>query len=172
MSAPEPTTVRGPVIGINFGNAYASIAVVNKVGVISIDAIPTSCLLVGRKNAQLTLVSQEGHAECIANEDGERQIAAAVSYNGEEVVSQDFTHSDRPSLMVSCCSTSEMVLFPNLLRIQKTLLLDSEICWAKSGSILPIQTSFETHLLLKCPPTLDSLRWTLQPSTLRPTLLP
>ena len=26
-------------------------------------------------------------AECIANEDGERQIACAVSFNGEEIVS-------------------------------------------------------------------------------------
>jgi hypothetical protein len=29
---------------------------------------------------------QEGDPSCIANEDGERQIACAVSYNGEEVV--------------------------------------------------------------------------------------
>ena len=29
---------------------------------------------------------QEGHASCIANEEGERQIACAISYNGEEVV--------------------------------------------------------------------------------------
>ncbi|VDC03201.1 unnamed protein product [Peniophora sp. CBMAI 1063] len=45
------------VVGINFGNAYASIAVLNK----------------------------EGQAECIANEDGERQIACAISFNGEEL---------------------------------------------------------------------------------------
>jgi heat shock 70kDa protein 1/2/6/8 len=30
---------------------------------------------------------QEGLAECIANEDGERQIACAVSFHGEEIVS-------------------------------------------------------------------------------------
>ncbi|KZP01403.1 actin-like ATPase domain-containing protein [Calocera viscosa TUFC12733] len=44
------------VIGINFGNAYASIAVINK----------------------------EGRADTIANEDGERQIACAISFNGSE----------------------------------------------------------------------------------------
>ncbi|KAI0271315.1 Hsp70 protein-domain-containing protein [Gloeopeniophorella convolvens] len=44
------------VIGINLGNAFASIAVLNK----------------------------EGQAECIANEDGERQIACAISFHGEE----------------------------------------------------------------------------------------
>ncbi|GAB1525371.1 Hsp70 protein that interacts with Zuo1p [Rhizoctonia solani] len=48
---------KGPaVIGINFGNAYASIAVINN----------------------------EGEPDCIANEDGERQIAAALSYFGLE----------------------------------------------------------------------------------------
>ena len=30
---------------------------------------------------------QEGNADCIANEDGERQIACAVSFHGEETVS-------------------------------------------------------------------------------------
>ncbi|KAB5593719.1 Luminal-binding protein 5 [Ceratobasidium theobromae] len=48
---------KGPaVIGINFGNAYASIAIINN----------------------------EGQPDCIANEDGERQNAAAVSYFGLE----------------------------------------------------------------------------------------
>lgn len=32
-------------------------------------------------------MQQEGHASCIANEEGERQIACAISYNGEEIVS-------------------------------------------------------------------------------------
>ncbi|RDB31123.1 Heat shock protein 70 C57A7.12 [Hypsizygus marmoreus] len=46
-----------PVVGINFGNSYASIAVFTK----------------------------EGLAESIANEDGERQIACAISFFGEEI---------------------------------------------------------------------------------------
>ncbi|CDZ97976.1 Molecular chaperones HSP70/HSC70, HSP70 superfamily [Phaffia rhodozyma] len=45
------------VLGINFGSSFGSIAVIGK----------------------------EGHADCIANEDGERQIACAISYNGEQV---------------------------------------------------------------------------------------
>ncbi|THH14072.1 hypothetical protein EW146_g6206 [Bondarzewia mesenterica] len=45
------------VVGINFGNSYASIAV----------------------------ITNEGQAECIANEDGERQIACAISFHGEEM---------------------------------------------------------------------------------------
>ncbi|KAF9526807.1 Hsp70 protein-domain-containing protein [Crepidotus variabilis] len=45
------------VVGINLGNSYASIAVFTK----------------------------EGHAECIANQDGERQIACAVSFHGEQI---------------------------------------------------------------------------------------
>ncbi|KAJ7918756.1 Hsp70 protein-domain-containing protein [Mycena leptocephala] len=45
------------VVGINLGNAYASIAVYTK----------------------------EGLAECIANENGERQIACAIAFHGEEI---------------------------------------------------------------------------------------
>ncbi|KAJ7035658.1 Hsp70 protein-domain-containing protein [Mycena alexandri] len=45
------------VVGINLGNAYASIAVFTK----------------------------EGLAECIANENGERQIACAIAFHGEEI---------------------------------------------------------------------------------------
>ncbi|CAK5273857.1 unnamed protein product [Mycena citricolor] len=46
-----------PVVGINFGNTYASVAVYTK----------------------------EGIAECIANENGERQIACAIAFHGEEI---------------------------------------------------------------------------------------
>ncbi|KDR73184.1 hypothetical protein GALMADRAFT_72563 [Galerina marginata CBS 339.88] len=54
-SAEAPIRVSSlpPVVGINFGNSYASIA--------------------------------EGLAECIANEDGERQIACAIAFHGEEM---------------------------------------------------------------------------------------
>ncbi|KAF9070436.1 Hsp70 protein-domain-containing protein [Rhodocollybia butyracea] len=45
------------LVGINFGNSFASIAVFTK----------------------------DGLAECIANEDGERQIASALSFFGEEM---------------------------------------------------------------------------------------
>ncbi|KAF7294520.1 Sorting nexin-41 [Mycena kentingensis (nom. inval.)] len=55
---PAPATSNLPaVVGINFGNSYASIAVYTK----------------------------EGQAECIANENGERQIACAVAFHGEEI---------------------------------------------------------------------------------------
>ncbi|PPR04153.1 hypothetical protein CVT24_010713 [Panaeolus cyanescens] len=46
-----------PVIGINFGNSYASIGAFTKESVV----------------------------ECIANEDGERQIACAISFHNEEL---------------------------------------------------------------------------------------
>ncbi|KAK8846647.1 hypothetical protein IAR55_005734 [Kwoniella newhampshirensis] len=52
------TTLSAPaILGINFGQSYASIAVIDK----------------------------EGHPTCIANEEGERQIACAISYAGEQV---------------------------------------------------------------------------------------
>ncbi|KAG8869170.1 Hsp70 protein that interacts with Zuo1p [Tulasnella sp. 331] len=56
-AAPNGTSKFETVIGINFGDNYASIAVINK----------------------------ENQPECIANEDGERQIACAISYNGQEL---------------------------------------------------------------------------------------
>ncbi|PPQ80058.1 hypothetical protein CVT25_001487 [Psilocybe cyanescens] len=55
--ATGPTSLLPPVVGINFGNSYASIAVFTK----------------------------EGLAESIANEDGERQIACAIAFHGEEM---------------------------------------------------------------------------------------
>ncbi|KAF8154933.1 Hsp70 protein-domain-containing protein [Crassisporium funariophilum] len=51
--APLELSKLPPVVGINFGNSYASIA--------------------------------EGLAESIANEDGERQIACAIAFHGEEM---------------------------------------------------------------------------------------
>ncbi|KAI0043341.1 actin-like ATPase domain-containing protein [Auriscalpium vulgare] len=51
-NAPVEASSQPTVVGINFGNSYASIA--------------------------------EGLAESIANEDGERQIACAISFHGEE----------------------------------------------------------------------------------------
>ncbi|KAF9043337.1 Hsp70 protein-domain-containing protein [Panaeolus papilionaceus] len=60
--APEDVTPKEinslpPVIGINFGNSYASIGAFTKENVV----------------------------ECIANEDGERQIACAISFHNEEL---------------------------------------------------------------------------------------
>ncbi|EGN94267.1 hypothetical protein SERLA73DRAFT_171294 [Serpula lacrymans var. lacrymans S7.3] len=51
--APFDVSAVPSVVGINFGNSYASIS--------------------------------EGLAECIANEDGERQIACAIAFQGEEM---------------------------------------------------------------------------------------
>lgn len=64
-----------PVVGINFGNSFASIAVLTKVK-------KTTWVFDSMANLDL----QEGLAECIANEDGERQIACAVAFQGEELV--------------------------------------------------------------------------------------
>ncbi|KAH7890308.1 Hsp70 protein-domain-containing protein [Phlebopus sp. FC_14] len=55
--APAVESSAPAVVGINFGNSFASIAVFTK----------------------------EGLAECIANEDGERQIACALAFLGEEM---------------------------------------------------------------------------------------
>ncbi|CAL1697107.1 unnamed protein product [Somion occarium] len=57
IDAPIEVSSIPTVVGINFGNSYASIAVITK----------------------------EGSADCIANEDGERQIACAISFHGEEI---------------------------------------------------------------------------------------
>ncbi|KAL5533456.1 SSZ1 [Sanghuangporus sanghuang] len=70
------------VVGINFGNSYASIAVINK----------------------------EGLADCIANEDGERQIACAVSFHGEEIY---IGNQAKPQLVRNAQNT--IINFRNLL---------------------------------------------------------
>ncbi|KAJ3522865.1 hypothetical protein NM688_g8809 [Phlebia brevispora] len=57
VEAPIEVSGLPTVVGINLGNSYASISVLNK----------------------------EGNADCIANEDGERQIACAISFHGEEI---------------------------------------------------------------------------------------
>ncbi|KII83898.1 hypothetical protein PLICRDRAFT_46672 [Plicaturopsis crispa FD-325 SS-3] len=57
VDAPIEVPAFPAVVGINFGNSYSSIAVLTK----------------------------EGLAECIANEDGERQIASAIAFQGEEI---------------------------------------------------------------------------------------
>ncbi|KAI8342213.1 heat shock protein 70 family [Choanephora cucurbitarum] len=54
------------VIGINFGTAYTSIAYINK----------------------------EGRADCLANEEGDRQIASALAFHGEEEVIGSQAKSD------------------------------------------------------------------------------
>ncbi|KAG2136351.1 Hsp70 protein-domain-containing protein [Suillus bovinus] len=55
--APIEVSAVPSIVGINFGNSFASIAILTK----------------------------EGIAECIANEDGERQIACAIAFHGEEM---------------------------------------------------------------------------------------
>jgi heat shock 70kDa protein 1/2/6/8 len=71
------------VIGINFGNSFASIAVLTKVCSLSLffSALRQLETMIECSN------QQEGLAECIANEDGERQIACAISFHGEETAS-------------------------------------------------------------------------------------
>ncbi|TFK48017.1 actin-like ATPase domain-containing protein [Heliocybe sulcata] len=72
-SSSQPT-----VVGINFGNSYASIA--------------------------------EGLSECIANEDGERQIACAISFHGEELY---IGNQAKPQLVKNAQNT--IIGFRNLL---------------------------------------------------------
>ncbi|KAI5116561.1 hypothetical protein M0805_001546 [Coniferiporia weirii] len=77
------TTKKIPtVVGINFGNSYASISVITK----------------------------EGLADCIANEDGERQIACAVSFHGEEIY---IGNQAKPQLVKN--SQNTIINFRNLL---------------------------------------------------------
>ncbi|GAA5810240.1 hypothetical protein MFLAVUS_003660 [Mucor flavus] len=56
------------IIGINFGTAYTSIAYVNK----------------------------EGRADCLANEEGDRQIATALAFHGDEEVIGSQAKSEIP----------------------------------------------------------------------------
>ncbi|GAA5909834.1 ribosome-associated complex protein SSZ1 [Sporobolomyces salmoneus] len=55
----EPKANAPGLLGLNFGQSFSSVAIIDK----------------------------EGLADCIANDDGERQIASALSFNGSEVYS-------------------------------------------------------------------------------------
>ncbi|GAA6062100.1 hypothetical protein JCM10212_002350 [Sporobolomyces blumeae] len=55
-SRPEPVQLAPGLVGLNFGQSFSSVAIIDK----------------------------EGLADCIANDDGERQIASALSFNGTE----------------------------------------------------------------------------------------
>ncbi|PFH46694.1 hypothetical protein AMATHDRAFT_7507 [Amanita thiersii Skay4041] len=74
-----------PVVGINLGNSYASIAVFTK----------------------------EDVAECIANQDGERQIACAIAFHGEEIY---IGNQAKPHLVKN--SKNTVVGFRNLLGLK------------------------------------------------------
>lgn len=54
----EPVQKAPGLLGVNFGQAFSSVAIIDK----------------------------EGLADCIANDDGERQIASALSFSGSEFV--------------------------------------------------------------------------------------
>ena len=110
-SAPEATGKKmSTVVGINFGNTYASIAVITKVRIFS---------LVLNKIAHLKIPSlKEGLADCIANEDGERQIACAISFQVEELVSIKSTSTLSISHL-SLYSTSETKQNHSSLRMLK-----------------------------------------------------
>lgn len=174
MSAPAlAPTLRGPVIGINFGNAYASIAVVNKVSVYSMTVILHKNLTLGGFFSLLRCV-QEGHADCIANEDGERQIACAVSYSGEQVVSLESQALCLPLHEIAdhihvLFSTSVTVPYLNWSRIRKTPSRASGISSAKSLSMLDSRSFHPTYL---CNSSSGLPTSTPLPSTPNPTLHP
>jgi heat shock protein 1/8 len=75
-------------------------------------------------------------AECIANEDGERQIACAISFNGEEVVSCIVVGLLASGEIKINCSTLEIKQRINLSRMLKILSLDSAICLGKSKNMV------------------------------------
>lgn len=70
--------------------------------------------------ADLWLRLQEGLAECIANEDGERQIACAVSFFGEELVSANLAERYEMAKENTYRSTSGIKRATNWLKTRKT----------------------------------------------------
>ena len=67
-----------------------------------------------------SFIPKEGLADCIANEDGERQIACAVSFHGEEIVCIPILYSrSTQNLIRHNYSTSETKRSLSLLRTLK-----------------------------------------------------
>ncbi|KAF8588580.1 actin-like ATPase domain-containing protein [Ramaria rubella] len=151
---PPPSTSdgRATVIGINFGNSYASIAVITK----------------------------EGKAECIANEDGERQIAAAISFHGEELY---IGNQAMPQLVKNAQNT--ITGFRNLLGKKFSEIAPSELEGSLAPSApliqhptIPDTPCYSVQVLVPSPAPLLSTRGTStptlsssRPSTQHPTPL-
>lgn len=73
------------VVGINFGGSASSVAVISKVGE---ERAASTCFSTMLRESLRLRATQEGLADCIANDDGERQISNALSFSGEEEVSR------------------------------------------------------------------------------------
>ncbi|KAG6868835.1 hypothetical protein C0993_009372 [Termitomyces sp. T159_Od127] len=137
MSAPngsaEPPADRSSlpaIVGINFGNSFSSIAVFTK----------------------------EGVAECIANEDGERQIASAVSFSGEEIyIGNQATHQ----LVKNAKNT--IVGFRNLLGKRFSEIPQSQC--TKSAPVIqhpdiPDEPAYRVQVLQPAPTPLPASNYT------------
>ncbi|KAG5353926.1 hypothetical protein C0989_000170 [Termitomyces sp. Mn162] len=128
--APTDRSSLPAVVGINFGNSYSSIAVFTK----------------------------EGVAECIANEDGERQIASAISFSGEEIyIGNQATHQ----LVKNAKNT--IVGFRNLLGKKFSEIPQSEA--KKSAPIIqhpeiPDEPAYKVEVLQPAPAPLPQTRST------------
>ncbi|GLB39791.1 putative hsp70 protein [Lyophyllum shimeji] len=112
-----------PIVGINFGNSYASIAVFTK----------------------------EGVAECIANEEGERQIACAISFQGEEIyIGNQATHQ----LVKNAKNT--ITGFRNLLGKKFSEIPQSQLQSTKSAPVIqhpdiPDEPAYKVQILQPAP---------------------
>ncbi|KAK0186750.1 Hsp70 protein-domain-containing protein [Armillaria mellea] len=129
-----------PVVGINFGNSYASIAVFTK----------------------------EGLAECIANEDGERQIACTIAFHGEETY---IGNQAKHQLVKN--SKNTITGFRNLLGKKFSEIPSSEISTTSASVIqhpdLPDVPAYKVQVLQAAPAPLPSTASNTPAASVAPT---
>lgn len=110
-----PVKLAPGLVGLTFGQSFSSVAVIDKVRTDTFYHANEPSLTLGRA------AKQEGLADCIANDDGERQIATALSFSGSEFVSPSRGPSARSSTdRHSPCSTRASLLAPSLSATQRT----------------------------------------------------
>ncbi|KAG6888494.1 hypothetical protein C0992_008397 [Termitomyces sp. T32_za158] len=118
-----------PIVGINFGNSFSSIAVFTKAGL-------------------------GFYSSCCANEDGERQIASAISFSGEEI----YIGNQAPHQLVKNAKNT-IVGFRNLLGKKFSEIPQSQS--TKSAPVIqhpdiPDEPAYRVQILQPAPSPLPS----------------
>lgn len=105
----EPVQKAPGLLGVNFGQGFSSVAIIDK----------------------------EGLADCIANDDGERQIASALSFSGSEFVrrlARTRLHAVEADTCVRQCSTRVFPPAPSSFGMPATPSSDSATCSERGAS--------------------------------------
>lgn len=136
----EETALSRVAIGISFGNSYSSIAYTS--------GVSARLRLLEAHTPMLTAPAQEGKAEVIANEEGDRQIPSILSY----VQGEEFQGTQ---------AKSQLVRNPRNTVAYFRDLVGKEYVWPMSGSVVRedlLLTDLSLQLQIDRPHAVPQLR--------------